>query len=599
MMVMGMTKQSKRRTSILAAVLVLLLGIIPLARISAQQGAGEAAAFQFTGNRVEVRQILPYSDHAVAVLYNDDAVYIYERDPDTGDVLQSRVGGLSNVDYLAEGCRAVTRSQKVYQWNEAPGASRHYEAKELANLSNVVAVSGQYFLTKASANSYEVKFYEEGTELQTLFSIDGARALADNGSEGYLLQQGGTVYRFSSTSSKPQKVDGLEKIAELGGGAALDVDCNVWTWGSNYTGKLGNGSAADTVATTPIKVPNLPAKVIVDIVATPSKVYALTGTGEVYEWGEENGASASAAFSRIATPRKVAGLTGVSAVFASTNTYPSAYFLKEDGSVWVLGYAALEGTFYTTPARQELLAPSTAVTALSEDLSKDYRISPGGALPDFVCKTLQGTTADGAKVNVEILGWECESYFNPAVQGTYVFRPVVQMDNQYTVVNTVLPRCTVTVGEGGDTPDPVPELTSDKYALSMEKGTLSRVASETTVETLKAGVKTTGGTLVVYDSKGVEIKSGFVGTGAKLALVDGGKTVCSLTVIVTGDVSGDGKITVADVVCVQSAILEVKTYTGADFEAADVDGNGKITVNDLVKVQQHILEIKAVTPRAS
>lgn len=77
---------------------------------------------------------------------------------------------------------------------------------------------------------------------------------------------------------------------------------------------------------------------------------------------------------------------------------------------------------------------------------------------------------------------------------------------------------------------------------------------------------------------GVEVTSGKLATGMT-TVVNGKEYVIS----VTGDTSGDGNISVTDVVRLQSHLLNKSSLKGAYLAAADLNGDGKVTITDLVK----------------
>ncbi|MBQ5475990.1 MAG: dockerin type I repeat-containing protein, partial [Lachnospiraceae bacterium] len=65
-----------------------------------------------------------------------------------------------------------------------------------------------------------------------------------------------------------------------------------------------------------------------------------------------------------------------------------------------------------------------------------------------------------------------------------------------------------------------------------------------------------------------------------------------------GDVNGDGKITVMDMVYQQRHILGVEKLTGVYLKAADAcrsTGNGTVELLDMVYVKRHILEILTIS----
>lgn len=57
----------------------------------------------------------------------------------------------------------------------------------------------------------------------------------------------------------------------------------------------------------------------------------------------------------------------------------------------------------------------------------------------------------------------------------------------------------------------------------------------------------------------------------------------------TGDVNGDGSVTLADLVAVKRHILAFTTLKDEEVKLADADGNGEITLADYVKIKRHIL----------
>ena len=56
-----------------------------------------------------------------------------------------------------------------------------------------------------------------------------------------------------------------------------------------------------------------------------------------------------------------------------------------------------------------------------------------------------------------------------------------------------------------------------------------------------------------------------------------------------GDVNGDGKVTLVDLVAVKRHILKIETLKNKKKEAADVDANDQITLTDYAKIKRHIL----------
>ncbi len=95
---------------------------------------------------------------------------------------------------------------------------------------------------------------------------------------------------------------------------------------------------------------------------------------------------------------------------------------------------------------------------------------------------------------------------------------------------------------------------------------------------------------------GTATSTNIVGTGMTVDYTVGGEIKQSLTVVVTGDVNGDGKITITDLVQINSHLLKKNELAGAHGSAADVNADGKITITDLVQINSHLLKRTSVTP---
>lgn len=116
-------------------------------------------------------------------------------------------------------------------------------------------------------------------------------------------------------------------------------------------------------------------------------------------------------------------------------------------------------------------------------------------------------------------------------------------------------------GTGGETPKP-----SGNY--------LTGVSPSTSVSAMNSAGYT------IYNGS-TKVTSGLVGTG--MTAVSSSATV---TIVVTGDVSGDGKITITDVVKLQKSVVGSGSLSGAYAKAADINGDGKVTITDVVQAAQ-------------
>ena len=96
--------------------------------------------------------------------------------------------------------------------------------------------------------------------------------------------------------------------------------------------------------------------------------------------------------------------------------------------------------------------------------------------------------------------------------------------------------------------------------------------------------------------KGSATTGELAATGMTVAYAVDGEIIQSLTVVVTGDVNGDGKCSISDLVQINSHLLGRQELGDAFLQAADINGDGKCTISDLVQINSHLLGRKALTP---
>jgi alpha-tubulin suppressor-like RCC1 family protein len=131
-------------------------------------------------------------------------------------------------------------------------------------------------------------------------------------------------------------VSGLNGIAAVsaaqGYSAALTADGTmVWTWGSNGSGQLGDGTVSSR--STPVKVSRLHETSVIK--GGGDHTLALTPEGTVWTWGVNSyGQLGDGATVSRAAPQPVMSLSGVSAI--EVGGYHSLA-LTSDGTVWAWG----------------------------------------------------------------------------------------------------------------------------------------------------------------------------------------------------------------------------------------------------------------------
>ena len=124
-------------------------------------------------------------------------------------------------------------------------------------------------------------------------------------------------------------------------------------------------------------------------------------------------------------------------------------------------------------------------------------------------------------------------------------------------------------------------------------GYLRAIRAGTTAEEIQA-------TLVPKEyiaiHRGGKAVSGAVGTGMTVDFAPDGSVKQSVAIVVTGDVNGDGKATLTDMVQIRSHLLGRTTLQGAYLQAADINGDGKLTLTDFVQCLSAVLGRSTVEP---
>ena len=143
---------------------------------------------------------------------------------------------------------------------------------------------------------------------------------------------------------------------------------------------------------------------------------------------------------------------------------------------------------------------------------------------------------------------------------------------------------------GGVAPESPPTITG-----SYNIGTyITGVSPGTDAADFVTALGVQGGTVTLQTASGQD-KSGPMATGDRVLIAQNGEVKLSYTVVIYGDVNGDGKISTADLFLGQKHILGTASLSNPQAAACDMNRDGKISTVDLFAGQRHILGISAVS----
>lgn len=166
----------------------------------------------------------------------------------------------------------------------------------------------------------------------------------------------------------------------------------------------------------------------------------------------------------------------------------------------------------------------------------------------------------------------------------------LQPGTAYTVYQRIKETATQTASERTYlrvTTNGVYEMTSSVYNINKTNSTLSLVQPQTSVDTLLNGFKEKD-YISVYKNGTKITGSEYVGTGCEVRLYNGSTLTQTLKVVITGDVNGDGKITLTDFVQHKNRIQTGKALSTVYEYACDINGDGKVTLTDFVQLKSVI-----------
>ena len=215
---------------------------------------------------------------------------------------------------------------------------------------------------------------------------------------GYAIGSDGNLYAWGDNSrgalgdgsttnsstpvlvSLPSGVTPKAITASQGTGYAIGSDGHLYAWGDNFYGELGNGST--TNSSTPVLV-SLPSGVTPKAIAGGCVFgLAIVSDGHIYSWGlNTNGALGNGSTTNSSTPVVVSLPAGVTPT-AVTGGGASAHAIGSDGNLygWGMGSSGQLGVCCTDSLTPIVvpLAPGVTPKAIADNIHTGYAIGSDG-----------------------------------------------------------------------------------------------------------------------------------------------------------------------------------------------------------------------------
>lgn len=299
---------------------------------------------------------------------------------------------------------------------------------------------------------------------------------------------------------------------------------------------------------------------------------------------------------------------GVETIFTNVNVISTT----EDYTLYTLpqyGYSVASPVdgHHLVPYNDDL---SVNLKSYFLDTEKDYIIYyiyndyascadvENGTRLDTVC--VDDENAVGAKVqyNITVSGAELLNGYSLALPtpAETTVRRVVDFDvkpaeNPEEYVNTSDGRVSIDFFKAED-------VASDLGTYQAnEEMVISKISTGTTASTVAGSLTLADGfTAKVTDQTGQPLENNVkVGTGAKIQIIDADNQIAlEYTVKIKGDLSGDGEITVLDLVKAKRDLAGLTQVEGIFAQAGDIINNGIIGITDVVKICRHIAGLEEI-----
>ena len=122
---------------------------------------------------------------------------------------------------------------------------------------------------------------------------------------------------------------------------------------------------------------------------------------------------------------------------------------------------------------------------------------------------------------------------------------------------------------------------------------ITKIKNGTTLGELGNLLRSTGTQNITAKNKNGEVMNdgSLIGTGDTITISTVVETK-TFIVSINGDTSGDGIVTILDLLEVQKHIKKAELLTEASLLSADTSGDGQVTIMDLLEIQQHIKKFK-------
>ncbi|MBQ2677113.1 MAG: family 16 glycosylhydrolase [Clostridia bacterium] len=162
-----------------------------------------------------------------------------------------------------------------------------------------------------------------------------------------------------------------------------------------------------------------------------------------------------------------------------------------------------------------------------------------------------------------------------------------------TVATTTQPTTVITTTAVPTQPESDPTI-YEQTGLNVSGEMVSGFTQGATVDSVVAADSDVS--VEFYDKNGAKVQDGVkIATGMTMKIVKDSNVTDFATVVIYGDVSGDGEINASDLLSVKRCLLSVSSLEGCYLEAGKVTKASNVSASDMLKLKLSILGIDTIT----
>lgn len=139
----------------------------------------------------------------------------------------------------------------------------------------------------------------------------------------------------------------------------------------------------------------------------------------------------------------------------------------------------------------------------------------------------------------------------------------------------------------GSEPDKPGQLSSDTYKIDRTAREVTGIPIGTTIAQARQALGSPDKEIRTLRADGSVVTSGNTGTGMRMQLIQNGAVADELTLVVFGDLTGEGNVNSLDINRLMNYLLDQGTLSGPALEAADLNHDGFVDTLDLVRMKKY------------